>query len=54
MKRKLSMAIDAYISRVDACPCGETNIYLYRGAKYNTSQDMRKNCLKEQRRQKKC
>ena len=28
----LNLAIAAYISRVDGCPCGDTNIRLYRGA----------------------
>jgi hypothetical protein len=32
VKRNLSLAIDAYISRVDGCPCGETKINLYGGS----------------------
>ena len=28
----LELAISAYISRVDGCPCGETNIKLFRGS----------------------
>ena len=32
LKENLSMAIDAYISRVDGCSCGDTIIHLYRGA----------------------
>lgn len=31
LRRNLSLATDAYISRVDGCPCGQTNIHLYRG-----------------------
>ena len=29
------MAIDADISRVDGCACGDTTIHLYRGAESN-------------------
>lgn len=31
-QKNLNLAIAAYISRVDGCPCGDTNIRLYRGA----------------------
>jgi len=31
-QQNLNLAIAAYISRVDGCPCGDTNIHLYRGA----------------------
>ena len=27
----MSLAIDAYISRVNGCPCGTTQIHLYQG-----------------------
>ena len=37
------MAIDAYISRVDNCPCGDTTIRLYRGAK--SSQNTREKLI---------
>lgn len=30
LKENLSLAIDAYIHRVDNCPCGETFIHLYK------------------------
>ena len=32
LKCNLSIAIDAYISRVDGCCCGDTTIHLYKGA----------------------
>jgi hypothetical protein len=32
LEHNLSLAIDAYISRVDGSPCGETNIKLFRGS----------------------
>ena len=32
LEKNLSLAITAYISRVNGCPCGETSIQLYRGA----------------------
>lgn len=32
LKQNLSLAIDAYISRVDGTPCGETNIKLFEGS----------------------
>ncbi len=32
LRKNLNLAISAYISRVDGCPCGETSIRLYRGA----------------------
>ena len=34
----MSMAIDAYISRVDGYPCGHTEIKLYKGADSTESQ----------------
>jgi len=40
----ISMAIDAYISRIDGCPCGETTIRLYRVAK-STNQEACKKLL---------
>jgi len=32
---KSSVAIYAYISRLDGCACGDTTIHFYRGAKSN-------------------
>ena len=32
LKQNLNLAIAAYINRVNGCPCGDTNIHLYRGA----------------------
>ena len=31
LKENLNLAIDAYIHRVDGCPCGDTCIHLYKG-----------------------
>ena len=31
VKENLDVAIDAYVSRVDGCPCGETCIHLFKG-----------------------
>ena len=39
LQRNLNLAISAYISRVDGCPCGNTAIHLYRGA--DTSEQIR-------------
>ena len=41
VKENLSLAIDAYISRVDGCPCGDTTIKLYKGPDSTTCQKMR-------------
>ena len=41
VKENLSLAIDAYISRVDGCPCGDTTIKLYKGPDSTTRQKMR-------------
>ncbi len=32
LKNNMELAMDAYISRVDGCPCGDTVIQLYKGA----------------------
>ena len=42
LKENLDLAITAYISRVDGCPCGETTIRLFRGSDSCTYQDMQK------------
>ena len=31
LKENLNLAIDAYIHRVDGCPCGSTSIHLFKG-----------------------
>lgn len=36
LKRNLSLAIEAYISRVDGSPCGETKIQLFKGSDLNS------------------
>ena len=41
VKENLSLAIDAYISRVDGCPCGSTTIKLYKGPDSTIRQRMR-------------
>ena len=45
LKENLNIAIDAYISRVNGCPCGGTSIQLYRGAESNDSQVVREKLL---------
>ena len=40
VKENLSLAIDAYISRVDGCPCGDTTIKLYKGPDSTSRQKM--------------
>ena len=42
LKENLNLAISAYISRVDGCPCGETTIKLVRGANLKSQQEMDK------------
>lgn len=32
LRENLHLAIQAYISRVDGCPCGDTTIKLYKGS----------------------
>ena len=41
VKENLLLAIDAYISRVDGCPCGNTTIKLYKGPDSTIRQRMR-------------
>lgn len=41
----MNLAIEAYISRVDKAPCGDTVINLYRGAESTEEQDIRKKLL---------
>ena len=41
----LSLAIEAYISRVDGSPCGDTSIKLYRGVESTEEQEIRKKLL---------
>ena len=38
LKRILHMAIEAYIHRVDGCPCDNTTIRLYKGAESSDHQ----------------
>lgn len=40
----MNLATDAYINRVNGCPCGDTVINLYRGADSSEQQEVRK-CL---------
>lgn len=42
LKENLDLAITAYVSRVDGCPCGETTIKLFRGSDSHTYQDIQK------------
>ena len=43
LKQNLSLAIDAYIKRVDNSPCGDTLIHLYKG---QSSEDYQLKCAK--------
>ena len=45
LKENLNLAITAYISRVDGCPCGETNIKLVRGSNSDPVQEVNKSLL---------
>ena len=45
LKENLDVAIDAYISRVDGTPCGDTTIHLYKGAKDSEQVKSRTNLL---------
>lgn len=40
LKHNLSLAIDAYISRVDGSPCDETNIKLFQGSESSNIQSI--------------
>ena len=41
LEENMNLAIDAYISQVDGCPCGETQIQLFRGADSSELQSVR-------------
>ena len=45
LKENMALAIDAYISRVDGCPCGDTEIKLYRGPDTSDKQEVREKLL---------
>ena len=45
LRNNLNLAIAAYISRVDGCPCGDTNIRLYRGADTSEHLKLETRCL---------
>lgn len=45
LKENLDLAISAYISRVDGCPCGETGIKLVRGSDSEEFQKLSKSLL---------
>ena len=45
LKENLNLAITAYISRVDGCSCGETNIKLVRGSNLDAIQEVNKHLL---------
>lgn len=40
LKENLNLAITAYISRVNGCPCGDTNIQLFQGSDSSHLQDI--------------
>ena len=39
LKENMDLAIEAYIHRVNGCPCGETIIHLFRGADSTEQQE---------------
>ena len=41
----MNLAIEAYINRIDGCPCGDTTIQLYRGADSSDEQATRSKLL---------
>lgn len=45
LKENMSLAVDAYISRVNGCPCGDTEIQLYRGPDSSEQQVVREKLL---------
>lgn len=45
LRENLNLAIDAYISRVDGTPCGNTPIHLYKGARDSEQVRIRDNLL---------
>ena len=44
-KENMSLAVDAYISRVNGCPCGDTEIQLFRGPDSSEQQVAREKLL---------
>ncbi len=45
LKQNMALAIEAYIQRVDGCPCGESQIHLYCGADSSEQQEVREKLL---------
>ena len=45
LKSNMNLAIEAYISRVDGCPCGGTSIQLFRGPEASEQQAVRSKLL---------
>ena len=45
LQENMNLAIEAYINRVNGCPCGETVINLYRGADSSEQQETREKLL---------
>ena len=45
LKENMNLAIEAYINRVNGCPCGETTIHLFRGADSTEQQETREKLL---------
>ena len=44
-KQNMELATEVYMNRVNHCPCGETEIELYRGADSSENQKMRESLL---------
>lgn len=45
LKENMMLAVDAYVSRVDGCQCGNTVIHLYRGVPSEERQEQREKLL---------
>ncbi len=40
-RENMDLATEVYMNRVNGCPCGETNIHLFKGADSTTDQENR-------------
>ena len=45
LKENMSLAVDAYVSRVNGCPCGDTEIQLFRGPDSSEQQEAQEKLL---------
>ena len=52
LKRNMDQATAIYISRCDGAPCGDTKIYLFKGADSSANQELRNEFFKSNKSQK--